>query len=66
MWGNQALALATDVLATDGGVGQHEAELWRLASGIRNVYIDYLSTKYCQSDFLIKLFFIQGPRQARR
>jgi hypothetical protein len=34
----------TDVLATDGRVGQLEAKLWRLASGIGNFNIWYLNT----------------------
>ncbi len=37
--GQSRLALPTDVLATDARVGQLEAELWRLASGIGNFNI---------------------------
>ena len=66
MWDNQALALGTDGLATDGRAWQHGAELWRRTGGIGKFYIGELSTKYCQSGFLIKLFLIQGLWQARR
>jgi hypothetical protein len=37
--GQSRLTLPTDVLATDGRVGQLEAELWRLTGGIGVIYL---------------------------
>jgi hypothetical protein len=66
MWGNQALALATDGVATDRRVWQLEAKIWRLVTRIRGISIYYFNAQYCQSRSLQKLIFIQGSRLARR